>query len=236
MAEPRALAWRAGSAEALRSQLELDGLPAFEAALLDKKGRERWLVAAWLAVRAQALAYPLRVLASERPDFLFDAPGLHMGMECMEVVPEEFKRLQTELREVNSGWVEPLRAPGQFDWDWSNPVLAGLLAQARHQQALHQGPAALWLAVMAWAVEKKRHVVNRNGFQRRKLNGLLLHDNWPLPQLDPLPVAQLHEQLCAAGAYVDFQQVAIVQEAVVWQLEAGGIEELVRPRRLPSAK
>jgi hypothetical protein len=223
MAEPRALAWRAGSAKALRSQLELDGLPAFEAALLDKKGRERWLMAAWLAVQAHTLSYPLRVLASERPDFLLDGPGLNMGMECMEVVPAEFKRLQTELREVNSGWVEPLRAPGQFDWDWSNPVLDGLLARARQPQ-LHQEPAALWLAVMDWAVAKKRTVLHRIGFQRRKINGLLLHDNWPLPQLDPLPVAALQQSLAGAGAFADFQQVAIVRDQEIWQLDAAGVQ------------
>lgn len=229
MTEPCVLAWRAGSAAALLSRLELDGLPASEAALLDKKGRERWLMAAWLAVQAQALAYPLRVLACERPDFLLDGPGLNMGMECMEVVPAEFKRLQTELREVNSGWVEPLRAPGQFDWDWSNPVLAGLLARTRQQPELHRDPAALWLAVMAWAVAKKRDILHRNGFQRRQINGLLLHDNWPLPQLDPLPVERLQQLLLGAGAHDDFQLVAIVREDEVWQLRAEGVSAL--PRR-----
>jgi hypothetical protein len=229
MTEPCVLAWRAGSAGTLLSRLELDGLPAAEAALLDKKGRERWLMAGWLAVRAHALAYPLRVLACERPDFLLDGPGLKMGMECMEVVPAEFKRLQTELREVNSGWVEPLRAPGQFEWDWSNPVLAGLLARTHRQQPSPEDPRALWLSVMQWAVAKKRDILHRNGFQRRPVNGLLLHDNWPLAELDPLPVERLHRSLLEAGAYADFQLVAFMREGRVWQLEATGVIEPPRP-------
>ena len=225
MTEPCVLAWRASSAATLLSRLELDGLPAAEAALLDKKGRERWLMAEWLAVRADTLSYPLRVLACERPDFLLDGPGLNMGMECMEVVPAEFKRLQTELREVNSGWVEPLRAPGQFEWDWSNPVLAGLLAHANRQPQPPQDPAALWLSVMAWAVAKKRDILRRAGYQRRNINGLLLHDNWPLPELDPLPVERLHRSLHETGAYADFQLLAFVREGRVWQLGSDGVVE-----------
>ena len=91
------LDWRAGSPALLLAQLGLENLPAGQAALLDKKPRERWLVAVWLSALADELVYPLRVHSSERPDFLIQGPGQSIGVECMEVVPEELKRLQAEL-------------------------------------------------------------------------------------------------------------------------------------------
>ena len=238
MTEPRTLAWRADDARALQSQLGLESLPAGQAALLDKKPRERWLMAAWLAVSADALAYPLRVHSSERPDFLLSAPGLAVGVECMEVVPEELKRLQTELRDINSGWIRPVLAPGEHDWDWSNPLLQRLLTP-RGGRPGYDGddPQRLWLAVMRWAVAKKRHVFARDGFQRQARNVLLLHDNWPLAAAEPgrnaygdwpEVVTQLHAQLGEAGSFTDFQQVAIVQHAHVWLLEQGGVERRLR--------
>lgn len=223
------LSWRADSALALQAQLGLESLPATQAALLDKKPRERWLMAAWLAVNADQLAYPLRVHSSERPDFLLSAPGLAIGVECMEVVPEELKRLQPQLRGINSGWVRPLLAPGEHDWDWSNPVLQRLLAPRGGRPGYDRDdPEGLWLAVMRWAVDKKREVISRDGFARQPRNVLLLHDNWPLPQLGPLPVAELHIRLQAGGSFEAFQQVAIVRTDMVWQLDADGVRGLAR--------
>lgn len=236
------LSWRADTPTALQAQLGLEGLPAGQAALLDKKSRERWLMAAWLAVSAEQLAYPLRVHSSERPDFLLSAPGLAVGVECMEVVPEELKRLQTQLRDINSGWLRPVLAPGEHDWDWSNPLLQRLLAAKGGRPGFNgEDPAALWLAVMRWAVAKKRDVIGREGFARQPRNVLLLHDNWPLPAL---PCAgpgddaeqqrwqgvldQLHAQLLADGAFVDWQQVAIVQAGWVWGLDVAGARGLPR--------
>jgi hypothetical protein len=232
------LSWRADSALALQAQLGLESLPAEQAALLDKKPRERWLMAVWLAVNAGQLAYPLRVHSSERPDFLLSAPGLAVGVECMEVVPEELKRLQSELREINSGWIRPVLAPGEHDWDWSNPVLQRLLAPRAGRPGYgSDDPQALWLAVMRWAVAKKRDVIAREGFSRQPRNVLLLHDNWPLPALPCAPLApghpsplwlqlvqQLQQQLFAEDAFADWQQVAIVQTGLVWLIERDGVE------------
>lgn len=233
------LDWRAATPAELEAQLGLETLPAGQAALLEKKPRERWLVAVWLSAVARELAYPLRVHSSERPDFLLQGPGLSIGVECMEVVPEELKRLQRQLREVNSGWVRPVLAPGEYDWDWSNPLLERLI-QPRALPATvgREDPAGLWRAVMRWAVEKKRDVIARPGFQRQRRNVLLLHDNWPLPAL---PVARtpeghgwldvvgrLHDGLLAGGAFADWQQVAIVQTHLVWLLEDAGIRVLSR--------
>lgn len=245
MTEPRTLAWRAGSALALQAQLGLERLPAGQAALLDKKPRERWLLAAWLSVQAGRLAYPLHVHSSERPDFLLSAPGMAIGVECMEVVPEELKRLQAELREVNSGWIRPVLAPGEHDWDWSNPMLQRLLAPRGGRPGYDSDdPEGLWLAVMGWAVAKKRDVINRDGFARQPRNVLLLHDNWPLPALPALPcagagdagqqqrwsgvLARLQVQLLAQGAFADWQQVAIVQAGWVWDLAMDRIHALPR--------
>lgn len=236
------LSWRADSALALQAQLGLESLPATQAALLDKKPRERWLMAAWLAVNAAWLAYPLRVHSSERPDFLLSAPGLAIGVECMEVVPEELKRLQTQLREVNSGWVRPVLAPGEHDWDWSNPMLQRLLAPRGGRPGYDsEDPEGLWLAVMRWAVAKKREVIAREGFSRQPRNVLLLHDNWPLPALPCAGAGdgderqrwqglldRLHRQLLADGAFADWQQVAIVQAGWVWQVEQTGIQARTR--------
>ncbi|MGN0858577.1 MAG: hypothetical protein ACI4NW_05290 [Stenotrophomonas sp.] len=236
------LSWRADSALALQAQLGLESLPAAQAALLDKKPRERWLMAAWLAVNAGRLAYPLRVHSSERPDFLLSAPGLAIGVECMEVVPEELKRLQTQLREVNSGWVRPVLAPGEHDWDWSNPMLQRLLAPRGGRPGYDsEDPEGLWLAVMRWAVTKKREVIAREGFSRQPHNVLLLHDNWPLPALPCAPLAQgrpsplwlqlvqqLQQQLFAEDAFADWQQVAIVQAGWVWTLAMDGVQVLPR--------
>lgn len=236
------LSWRADSALALQAQLGLESLPATQAALLDKKPRERWLMAAWLAVNAGQLAYPLRVHSSERPDFLLSAPGLAIGVECMEVVPEELKRLQTQLREINSGWVRPVLAPGEHDWDWSNPMLQRLLAPRGGRPGYDsEDPEGLWLAVMRWAVAKKREVIARDGFTRQPRNVLLLHDNWPLPALPCAPldqggaarhwqqrVALLQQQLLAQDAFADWQQVAIVHPQVVWSLQADGARAVER--------
>ena len=236
------LSWRADTPTALQAQLGLEGLPAGQAALLDKKSRERWLMAAWLAVSAEQLAYPLRVHSSERPDFLLSAPGLAVGVECMEVVPEELKRLQTQLRDINSGWLRPVLAPGEHDWDWSNPLLQRLLAAKGGRPGFNgEDPAALWLAVMRWAVAKKREVISREGFARQPRNVLLLHDNWPLPALPSVPldegaqarrwwqiVTQLQQELLAQDAFVDWQQVAIVQAQVVWRLQHEGIDAVRR--------
>lgn len=236
------LSWRAESALALQAQLGLESLPAEQAALLDKKPRERWLMAAWLAVNAGQLAYPLRVHSSERPDFVLSAPGMAIGVECMEVVPEELKRLQTALREVNSGWIRPVLAPGEHDWDWSNPLLERLLAPRGGRPGYDGGdPESLWLAVMRWAVAKKRDVIAREGFSRQPRNVLLLHDNWPLPALASAPLApgrpspqwrqlvqQLQQQLLAEDAFADWQQVAIVQAEWVWELDVTGARGLPR--------
>lgn len=239
------LDWRAGSPALLLAQLGLENLPAGQAALLDKKPRERWLVAVWLSALADELVYPLRVHSSERPDFLIQGPGQSIGVECMEVVPEELKRLQHELREVNSGWVRPLLAPGEHDWDWSNPLLQRLVAPRAIPATVGQeDPAALWLAVMDWAVAKKREVMARPGFQRQRRNVLLLHDNWPLPAMPCIPcggadagpgqvwldtVHALQTRLLRDGAHAQWQQVAIVQGDWLWLLEAGGVRVL--PRR-----
>jgi len=230
------LSWRADSALALQAQLGLESLPAGQAALLEKKPRERWLMAAWLGVNAGQLRYPLRVHSSERPDFLLSAPGLAIGVECMEVVPEELKRLQTQLREINSGWVRPVLAPGEHDWDWSNPMLQRLLASRGGRPGFDgDDPAGLWLAVMRWAVAKKRDVIGREGFSRQPRNVLLLHDNWPLPALpcvgngsdEPMDwtplLEQLHAGLAVDGAFVDWQQVAIVHPARVWEIQLDGV-------------
>lgn len=231
------LSWRADSVLALQAQLGLERLPAAQAALLDKKPRERWLMAAWLAVNAGQLAYPLHVHSSERPDFLLSAPGLAMGVECMEVVPEELKRLQTELRDINSGWVRPVLAPGEHDWDWSNPMLQRLLAPRAGRPGYDsEDPQGLWLAVMRWAVAKKRDVIGRDGFARRPHNVLLLHDNWPLPALPCAPLAQgqpwqqwrqlvqqLQQLLLADDTFADWQQVAIVQADWVWEIGRAGV-------------
>ena len=230
------LSWRADNAQSLQAQLGLEGLPAEQAALLDKKSRERWLMAAWLVVTAGKLVYPLRVHSSERPDFLLNAPGMAIGVECMEVVPEELKRLQAELREINSGWLRPVLAPGQHDWDWSNPVLQRLLAPRGGRPGYDsEDPEGLWLAVMRWAVAKKRDVIAREGFFRQPRNVLLLHDNWPLPALPCADAGdageqgrwqglleRLHVQLRADGAFADWQQVAIVQAGWVWELDEAG--------------
>lgn len=236
------LSWRADSPATLQAQLGLEGLPAEQAALLDKKPRERWLISAWLMVNARVLAYPLRVHGSERPDFLLSAPGMAIGVECMEVVPEELKRLQPQLREINSGWVQPLLAPGQHDWDWSNPLLQRLLAPKGGRPGFDdEDPAGLWLAVMRWAVAKKRDIFAREGFRQQPRNVLLLHDNWPLPAMPCVRlceeaaamrwrelVAHLHQALQAESAFADWQQVAIVQAQVVWQLQAEGVQALER--------
>jgi hypothetical protein len=236
------LSWRADSVGALLAQLGVESLPAEQAAALDKKQRERWLMAGWLNAVAGDLSYPLRVHSSERPDFLLTTAAGAIGVECMEVVPEELKRLQVELREVNSGWARPLLAPGQHDWDWSNPLLARLLAAKGSRPGWNgEDPALLWLAVMQWAVEKKRDVFLREGFQRQPCNVLLLHDNWPSA---PMPVAasggveqgngwaplmqQLHVRLLQAGAFVQFQQVAIMHLAQLWLLESEGVQARTR--------
>lgn len=231
------LDWRADSPTALRAQLGVENLPAGQVALLDKKPRERWLVAVWLSQLADELSYPVRVHSSERPDFLVQAPGLSIGVECMEVVPEELKRLQNSLRDVNSGWLRPVMAPGEHDWDWSNPLLARLTAPRAAVGGGHEDPAALWQAVMRWAVAKKRVVIDRPGFQRQRRNVLLLHDNWPLPGLVMPSMAAdatvhawqetvegLHRQLSAAGTFADWQQVAIVQGQTVWLLGSNGMD------------
>jgi hypothetical protein len=165
-----------------------------------------------------------------------------IGVECMEVVPEELKRLQPQLREINSGWVQPVLAPGQHDWDWSNPLLQRLLAPRGGRPGFDdEDPQGLWLAVMRWAVAKKREVIARHGFARQSRNVLLLHDNWPLPAMPCVRLYEgaaatrwqhlmerLQQALQAESAFSDWQQVAIVQAPVVWQLQADGVAALER--------
>ena len=138
----------AGCGDLLR--YELLTRSAGQAALLDKKSRERWLMAAWLAVSAEQLAYPLRVHSSERPDFLLSAPGLAVGVECMEVVPEELKRLQTQLRDINSGWLRPVLA-----------LQPGRLRAASQSLAWAQEQALAWAQEQALA-QRVRLVLSRS--------------------------------------------------------------------------
>lgn len=229
------LDWRAVSPADLAAQLGVADLPAAQAARLDKKPRERWLMAIWLSSVAPSLGYPLRVHSSERPDFLVQFPGNAWGVECMEVVPEELKRLQSQLREVNSGWVRPVMAPGAHDWDWSNPLLQQLVeGKAMPGRVADAAPQSLWLSVMRWAVEKKRKVMRRPGFEWQPRNLLLLHDNWPLPDLlhdsgfGKETVACLQEALDGVGAFHDWQQVIIVQDQVIWTVNEQGVEASFR--------
>lgn len=158
-----------------------------------KAQMEQWSMARVLASLAEvgALAYPLIVEKSERPDFLVTQAGSISGFEITEAINPQSAQVDS-LPEAKEDSVIDV---GHFKWGKKHSL--GKLRDIASRKKLTAAP---WIGnavereyaqIVADVTHKKTEVLNKQEFRRFAENNLVIYVNQMLPLLETTEATQL---------------------------------------------
>lgn len=148
--------------------------------------RERFVMAYLLATKAESLlSYPISVIHREKPDFAILQKNMHIGVECVEAVPEEWYEIQA-IRErkypdsiTHGNHYQPgVKSLTKKDKD---EFAAG--RRASHPWMGDQ-PEREWAAAMAHFIGLKTTKLRSGNYNDFQENWLLVQDEWRVPVHD----------------------------------------------------
>lgn len=174
---------------------------------------ERYCIAHLLATLAPSrLSFPLTLVHDDRPDFVLSMPGISIGIEHTEAVPENVARAQF-LREKGAGpdvYFTPHATPGE-PRKTSTALLQEIEADEDGDGWVGDGPDREWADAVVHFVKEKLAKATATGFKRFPQNWLLVYDNWPLPHVNwSLAAPRALSLLQALDAFTVFDAIFVM--------------------------
>ena len=189
---------------------------------------ERWLIARVLASLGEtgALAYPLRVQKSERPDFLITQNGDVSGFEITEAINPQSAQVESlpEAQQENT-----VIDVGHFKWGKKHRLkkLRDIASRKKLTAAPWVGDAVEreYAQMVSDVILKKTAVLNKAGFNRVPENNLVIYVNQMLPILETKKAsAMCSESLQSYWGESSFDHVYVECGSEIHHYSANGTE------------
>lgn len=142
--------------------------------------RERFVMAYLLATKAESLlSYPISVIHREKPDFAIIQQNMHIGVECVEAVPEEWYEIQA---------IRERKHPDSITYGHHyKPGVKSLTKGDKHELAAGRGasypwmgdqPEREWATAMAYFINLKTAKLRAGNYNDFQEHWLLVQDEW----------------------------------------------------------
>lgn len=178
--------------------------------------------------------FPIELVHRERPDFLLRTRGRTIGIEHVEVVPQ------------NEAWMAKLREEGHGpDVHFLRHAAVGETVKPRAEtireiEADDSGDG--WVGDSAekeWAEAVAHHALakveraSQPGIETLDETWLLMYDNWPLPAVDPRKAAAYFLARDEAAAVLErFERVLVMDDQRLWEFGTSAtFHRLRKPNR-----
>ena len=157
--------------------------------------------------------YPIRVNKSERPDFILELPGVTIGVEHTEAVPQneahsEFLRQKVDNDEMHFIWRHEPEEPVKKAKVLLKEIDENLYGPPWEGDSVEQN----WSNAMLFFIRKKVVSMKKPGYKTCDKNWLLIYDNWPSPALNlEKGIEYLLDKLHQSSLEMHFNKVYIVE-------------------------
>jgi hypothetical protein len=195
---------------------------------------ERYCIAHLLAtLPIEQLSFPLTLTHSDKPDFLLAMPGVEVGIEHTEAVPENIARADALRGREGLGpdvYFTPHASPGE-----ARKTAAELRCEIEADEPgsgwCGDSPEREWAAAIVHHVKEKMSKAAAEGFVRHPTNWLIVYDNWPLPAINYTKSAlYLKPLLVDMGAFSVFDTIFVHDDSHMCEFSGTPIiHALVKP-------
>jgi len=132
-----------------------------------------------------SINYPLQVLKTERPDFLFISNSVKTGIEHTEAVPsnkakQDFMRAKMQKNEIHYMTKHHAKEETKTTQELKNEIEKNTMTGGWHGDSVEVN----WTEAMSHFIETKENNALKDGYTLYDKNSLLIYDNWPTAALD----------------------------------------------------
>lgn len=144
---------------------------------------ESWVMCRLLSTLAhyRKLAFPIRVIHRDRPDFLLQQRCAKIGVEVTEAIPKEYAAFcALQEREFPGKWIEPAHFR-LYSPEMTTNQMRKLLRQTKLTSDGWAGDSVEreWSLHMKGSIETKTSKLQKEGFRKFKFNWVAIYDNLP---------------------------------------------------------
>lgn len=216
----------ANSESELSAELANVQLPALPRLERTTEFCERWSTCRMLAAYAKAglLSYPISVEPRDRPDVLMQVPGMAVGIEITEAVPEDQARVDAMRAHLGEDGAYMLSEFLPTDMRRSKEDIKAIARGERSGDGWEgDGPESQWADAMLCTIQRKILKMQSAEFERFDEDWLLIYDDWPLPAVDlDRASTMLNKMLQTRKADIPFKRIIIESgREVVTFVESG---------------
>jgi hypothetical protein len=167
--------------------------------------RERYMMARFLATKAKSacIPYPMFVQHLDKPDFVLRGNGLQIGVECIEVVPEEWYEIEAiRGRQFPQALTfGQIFKPGKkiFTKQEKLDIASGTLAGPPWAGNM---PQRYWAEAMEYFIQVKTEKLRSGSYRGFSPLWLLIQDEWRVPLYDLKDLREAAEMCLSRIAYL----------------------------------
>lgn len=185
-----------------------------------KEHTERYCMARLLAaIETDRLEFPLQLNHHDRPDFLISMPGIRIGVEHTEVIPENVAHASF-LRDKGHGpevYFTPhatISEPKKTGAELISEIEADEMGVGWCGDSFERN----WAVAMLHFIQRKEAKALADGFERFDQNWLLLYDSWPGPNLNFNKAVSYLKRLLEAGKIHAFDSIFIIHTQEICEI------------------
>ena len=156
--------------------------------------------------------YPLHVLKTERPDFLFISNNVKIGIEHTEAVPsnkakQDFMRAKMHKNEAHYMTKHYAKEDKKTTQELKEEIEKNTMTDAWRGDSVEIN----WSEAMMHFIETKENSALKDGYTLYDKNSLLIYDNWPTAALDvDIGIKYLLNVLASSVHHFNFDTIYIL--------------------------
>lgn len=160
----------------------------------------------------KSINYPLQVLKTERPDFVFISNNLKTGIEHTEAVPsnkakQDFLRAKMQKNEVHYMTKHYANEEKKTTQELKEEIDKNSMTGAWGGDSVEIN----WTEAMLHFINAKENNALKDGYTLYEKNSLLIYDNWPTAALDiDVGIEYLQKALTSSTHAFNFDTINIL--------------------------